>query len=245
MLEKLKALFSRTGGNSNEAAKPESEPERPLKTEPLEILPHCGKAESRELEALSLRCEAGDASAMAELARYLRGRDNMEGWARFWLLRAAIYGDKASQKELLRCQKENPAYLSKLPIHLLNNIPGRRYNWHNGDYEGELLNAAGLLMFKPEESYLLAGINEERFMVAWEFDEFVRGDDGFGDETYYHMFCLDEFYAPIPGVPLLHSVTSRDIDTIDKRAYDNMLTLAREQLAKRPKRELWLDFVKE
>lgn len=123
---------------------------------------------------------------MLALSKYLREtKPNYEEAAYMWLLRAAIYGNSTAQERVLEEIKRNPHFLEKSMIPYENFLPGRRDSRHSGYYSGHLLNAVGLLVFQPEENYLLAGINEDRTMLIWQEVDYDPADEyGFGEEFY-------------------------------------------------------------
>ncbi len=106
----------------------------------------------------------------------------------------------------------------------------------------------GLLTFQPEESYLLAGISDQRTLLVYqEVDYDSPDEDGFGAETYYHMFFLDEFFQPLPGVPIVRRVSSRDVTYSDncKKQYDALVEAMQDAADKRTKLPLRTEFISE
>lgn len=205
------------------------------------------KRYAQELQRLAAACGRGDNTAMRELSKYLRETmpDYKKG-ADMWLLRAAIYGNSVAQERVLEELKKNPDFLEKSMIPYENFLPGRRESWHSGCYPGHLLNAVGFMAFQPGENYLLAGINESRTMLVWQEDDYDPADeDGFGAETYYNMFYLDEFFQPLTGVPTVYSVSSRDIRCLEEpmRQFEAMTSAMRQQAVKRRRFPLWTEFV--
>lgn len=207
------------------------------------------KGYTYELQQLASACGRGDNAAMLEISEYLRETmPDYDKGADMWLLRAAIYGNSAAQERVLEEIKKNPHFLEKSMIPYENFLPGRRDSWHSGYYSGDLLNKVGLLAFQPGENYLLAGISEDRTMLIWQEDDYDPADeDGFGAETYYNMFYLDEFFQPLPGVPMLHSVSDRDIRCLKrpKQQFEAMTLAMQEHAVKRRRFPLWTEFVPE
>lgn len=205
--------------------------------------------EGVELKYLAAACGKGDATAMLDLSEYLRKTmPEDEGAANMWLLRAAIYGNTAAQERVQDEIKQNPNFLKNSSIPYENFIPGRRANWHSSCYPGYRLNTMGLLAFQPEETYLLAGLNKYRTMLIWQEVGYDPPDeDGFGEETYYNMFYLDEFFQPIPGVPGVDNVSTRDIGYLEvpKKKYEAMTHAMVEAAGGRKQMPLWTGFVSE
>lgn len=196
-----------------------------------------------KLQNLANACGKGDAAAMLELSEYLRNTvPEDDGAVNMWLLRAAIYGNTEAQKRVREEIRQNPYFLKRSLIPYENFIPGRRVNWHSGDYPGHWLNEAGLLAFQSGENYSLAGINQHRTMLVWKEAGYDPPDeDGFGAETYYNMFYLDEFFQPIPGVPVVENVSTRDIDYLaePKKRYEAMTHAMEKAAGKREQIPLW------
>lgn len=204
-------------------------------------------AETRaKLRNLAEACGKGDADAMLKLSDFLRSIVPEDtGTANMWLLRAAIYGNAAAQDRVRDEMGNTPYFLKTSLIPYENFLPGRRADWHSGSYPGLRLNAAGLLAFQPEGSYMLAGINQYRTMQIWrEADYDPADEDGFGVETYYDMFYLDEFFQPISGVPVVESVSTRDIEYLNgaKAKYEAMTRAMEEAVAGRKQVPLWTEF---
>lgn len=198
-----------------------------------------------KVRELANSCGKGDANAMMALSEYLHARIPEEISAvNMWVLRAAIYGNVEAQKSVREAIKQNPRFLEMSLIPYEHFIPDRHVNRHIGDYSGQYLNAVGLLAFQPKESYYIAGIDSHRAMLIWrEADYDLPDEDGFGAETYYDMFYLDEFFQPIPGVPVVKSVSTRDIKYLDgaKEKYEAMVHAMIETTEKRKQVPLWTD----
>lgn len=196
-----------------------------------------------KVRELAKNCGKGDADAMMALSEYLHARIPEEISAiNMWLLRAAIYGNVEAQKRVREAIKQNPRFLEMSLIPYEHFIPDRHVNWHIGDYSGQHLNTAGLLAFQPKESYYIAGIDNHRAMLIWREADYEPADeDGFGAETYYDMFYLDEFFRPIPNVPVVKSVSTRDIKHLNgaKEKYEAMVHAMIEATGKRKQVPLW------
>lgn len=204
---------------------------------------------------LASACAQGNAAAMLKLSEFLRSTDatvsgitasDYEKGANMWLLRAAIYGDRTAQEIVLDQIRQNSGFLNQTLIPYANFLPNRRKRWYSGSYSGHLLNAMGLLSFQPEGSYLLAGISDHRTLSVWQEAGYDPADEsGFGEETYYHMSFLDEFFQPLPGVPVVHSVSHWDITHLDIciQQYDEMANAMLEVADRRAKLPLWTDFI--
>lgn len=203
-------------------------------------------SEGASLRYMVAACGKGNAAAMLELSKYLHKTvPEDEDAANMWLLRAAIYGNSEAQERVRDEIKQNPHFLNNSLIPYENFIPGRRANWHSGCYPGYRLIAAGLWEFQSNKSYLLAGINNYRTMLIWQEAGYDPPDeDGFGEETYYNMFYLDEFFQPIPGVPAVDNVSTRDINYLEepKKRYEAMTNAMVEAAGRREQIPLWTGF---
>lgn len=204
-------------------------------------------ADAMELQRLADACGQGQAEAMLLLARYIiEKHPKAKEAARMWLLRAAIYGNSDAQRYVMKEVAQDRNFLDHCMLRWGMFLPGRRSNYHEGSYPGAVLNTIGLLAFQPEGSYMLSGINKDRIMVIWEDVDFDPADeDGFGAEEYYDMFCLDEFFQPLPGVPVVRHVTSSDVQYVDicRQKYQTMLSMAALAVKDRNMIPLWSGFV--
>ena len=167
-----------------------------------------------ELQALADACGQGDANAMLRLSEYIRTTPAYKKAVpaiNMWLLRSAVYGNSEAQERVRAEVLQNELFLKKCMLPYGNMVPGKNSSWYASGYSGSILNAVGLLSFQPEGSYTIAGINESRFMVVWESTDYDPADeDGFGREEYYNMFCLDEYFQLIPGVPMTRNLGSAE-----------------------------------
>lgn len=204
--------------------------------------------DKRILQNLAEACGKGDADSMLALSEYLHYIvPPYDSAANMWLLRAAVYGNTTAQGRVREEMTKTPNFLRAGLIPYEHLIPDRRANWHSGGYSGGGLNAAGLLTFRPEGIYLLSGINQYRTMLVWqEAGDDPADEDGFGAESYYNMFYLDEFFQPIPGVPVVESVSTRDIEHLEipKKRYEEMTNAMVEAMDKRDRIPLWTEFAK-
>lgn len=203
------------------------------------------KAWSPELQALADACGQGDADAMLRLSEYIRTEPVYKKAVpaiNMWLLRSAIYGNSEAQERVRAEVSQNRLFLKNCAVPYRNMIPGKNSVLYTSGYSGFLLNVIGLLAFQPGKSYTISGINENRFMIVWESVDYDPADeDGFGREEYYNMFCLDEYFQLIPGVPMTRNLSSRDSN--NSPDYLNMVRMAEEAMSGRDLPPLWLDFL--
>lgn len=203
------------------------------------------KAWSPELQTLADACGQGDADAILRLSEYIRTEPVYKKAVpaiNMWLLRSAIYGNSEAQERVRAEIPQNRLFLKKCVVPYRNMVPGKNSAWYTSGYSGSLLNVIGLLAFQPGRSYTISGINESRFMIVWESVDYDPADeDGFGREEYYNMFCLDEYFQLIPGVPMTQNLSSYDSNR--SADYLNMVRMAEEAMSGRDLPPLWLDFL--
>lgn len=201
-----------------------------------------------DLRYLAGVCARGDADAMLELSEYFRQKKPNDKAAAMWLLRAAVYGNTVAQERVCDEIKQNRYFLEKSLIPYENFIPGKHPNRHSGYYSGDELNAAGLLIFQQNENYMISGLDENRAILIWKETGYDSADeDGFGAETYYDMFYVDEFFQPISGVPRVYNVSTLDIRRLagPKEEYNAMKHEMAEAMSSRKQIPLWTGFVPE
>ena len=143
-----------------------------------------------EKSILLERCRKGDNKAMLELSKISDTK-----LANMWLIRAVIYGNEEARAIL----RENPSRASNALIPIENFVPGQRTLWFNGCYDTATLKEAGFdELPNYGESYIVAGLSDERVMVIGVETGYEPPDeDGFGMETYYDYFVYDEFFHRI------------------------------------------------
>jgi len=131
-------------------------------------------------------------------------------------------------------------------IPYINFFQRKHNNWYSGSYQGFILNAVGFFAFQPNESYLFSGLNENRFIVVWQEEDYDLPDkDGFGMEEYYNMFCVDEYYQLIPQIPIIYHVSAHDIQIVKSchKKYMTMINEAKKVIEKRKLFPLWTEFI--
>ncbi|MCM1212299.1 MAG: hypothetical protein NC318_11910 [Blautia sp.] len=201
-----------------------------------------------DLRYLAADCTKGDADAMLKLSEYFSQKKPNKKAAVMWLLRAAMYGNTVAQERVWDEIKQNRYFLENSLIPYENFIPGKQPNWHSGSYSGETLNAAGLMAFQQNEYYTIAGLDKNRTALIWKERGYEPADeDGFGAETYYDMYYMDEFFQPISGVPCVYDVSTWDIRHLDspREEYEAMRAAMIKAMADRKQIPLWTEFVPE
>ena len=250
MIKRIRNLYDRirTGGKKNVS------PNRSV-YEDIKFLENLNakrdapyKPVDTDLRYLAGVCARGDADAMLELSEYFRQKKPNDKAAVMWLLRAAVYGNTVAQERVCDEIKQNRYFLEESLIPYENFIPGKHPNRHSGYYSGDELNAAGLLIFQQNEYYMIAGLDKNRAILIWKKTGYDSADeDGFGAETYYDMFYVDEFFQPISGVPRVYNVSILDIRQLagPKEEYYDMKHAMVEAMSSRKQIPLWTEFVPE
>lgn len=199
-----------------------------------------------DLRYLAGVCARGDADAMLELSEYFSQKEPNEKAAVMWLVRAAMYGNTMAQEKLQDEIKQDRYFLEKSLIPCENFIPGKRPNWHSGSYSGEMLNAAGFMSFQQNGYYTIAGLDKNRATLIWKETGYEPPDeDGYGAETYYDMYYMDEFFQPISGLPYIYNASSWDIRHSESDSYSAMKKAMIKTMSKRKQIPLWTGFLPE
>ena len=175
-------------------------------------LPKCAYWKEEDFRALAQQCAAGDAGAMDRmgddfLARAKKAESEEDAAffncaMHFWRTRAYRYGSTAARQYLTRwCQANPDARMASL------GLDEQLY----GSEDGESLNALGFLFFEPDKTYNLAGLDAQGVVevCAWEGED-APDEDGFGSESYYDWWYLDEFLTLPEGAGCLHSYSLQD-----------------------------------
>ena len=175
-------------------------------------LPKCAHWKEEDFRALAQQCAAGDAGAMDRmgddfLARAKKAESEEDAAffncaMHFWRTRAYRYGSTAARQYLTRwCQANPDARMASL------GLDEQLY----GSEDGESLNALGFLFFEPDKTYNLAGLDAQGVVevCAWEGED-APDEDGFGSESYYDWWYLDEFLTLPEGAGCLHSYSLQD-----------------------------------
>ena len=182
---------------------------------------------SDEFKALAQKCADGGFEAMEQMVSFFeeKGKEAPDipfyfGAANFWRYRAWKNGSKEQQKWLENYVKTSQD--ETLPSACLSEM-------FQGTLTGSSLNALGFLFFDPDRFYTLAGIDGNGVTEVCSYEsEDGPDEDGFGRETYFDWWYLDENLCPAPGAELLHGYSSIDrrISTVKRRfekAYDDVI----------------------
>lgn len=79
-------------------------------------------------------------------------------------------------------------------------------NTYISSIQGSVLNDQGYSFFEPYKIYTIWQSDYPGLMLAFTYDsEDSRDEDGFGAETYYNWWFLDEHLQQIPGTKCVNA----------------------------------------
>lgn len=161
---------------------------------------------------LTARCARGDDNARSELAGFFEEWAERKGASRFYL-RAANYwryrayqaGNKQAEKWFNRFFDEHPSeHLESILCENSDHL----VNWYTYSFPGEMLNDLGYDFFEPHRKYEIKQYTDTDVVEVSAFESYEGPDeDGYGAETYYDWWFLDENMQPIPGVLMVNDTT--------------------------------------
>lgn len=179
---------------------------------PAENLPHTGEARFKRLSEL---CAEGRADPMEALAEWFEAWSQKPDASQFYRLAANFWHFRAYAKRQPQAMEWMEAWMGEHPNErlpsLLHEDIYKRMGVVSGSANGQMLNDLGFSFFDPERSYSLHSI-PGRGVIEVESYESEDGpdEDGFGRETYYDWWYLDENLQPIPGIKMMHSYSFLD-----------------------------------
>lgn len=204
-------------------------------TDPITVprnleIPKDAIRKDRPFLALARRCAAGDTEAMLALAADFEARGDGLFYtcaANFWRYRAFLLGSPRAEDWKNRWMDKHPREL----------IPCAMPTKLEGSFSGDLLRSLGFLVFEPGRTYSIRRPDENGIV---EVDSWCGEDgpdeDGFGREDYYDWWYLDENLSELPGVPMIHSYSTRDKRVLPER-FEKAYAAAKKAVAKRTKQE--------
>ena len=174
-----------------------------------------------DFREIAAGCAAGNPDTMYRMMEFFDGKAlehaNVPFYERarnFWMYRAYQYGNPKAKDALERWIVSHPNY--RLSIPPLSNQLG-------GVLQGQLLNALGFLNFEENEEYIFQGLDSDGIVLVRKYEsEDGPDEDGFGMETYYDWWFMDEYLNSIPEAPCLHSYSTSEFraPTAQKRFLD-------------------------
>lgn len=150
------------------------------------------------------QCAKGDSDAMEEMAEYFDIYSAKNGAspfyvraANYWRYKAYCKGNDKAKEFFSRFFREHPGeHLESILCE--GNVESD--NYYSFAIPGELLNDLGYDFFDSDIEYEVKHTAECGMVLVGTFESWEGPDeDGFGAETYYNWWFLDENMQPIPG----------------------------------------------
>ena len=166
----------------------------------------------RAFRKLAERCALGNAAAMGEMMDYFHQKARaypdsvfFERAENFWMYRAHQYGNGKATAALAAWVDGHPGERLRTPF-----LSGRLHGYG----KGICLNALGFFAFDEEREYSFYGVDADGVVKVNSYEsEDGPDEDGFGRETYYDWWFMDDCLNFIPHVKCLHSYSSIDLQT--------------------------------
>ncbi len=170
-------------------------------------LNHCHTIEFKRLVE---KCAEGDADAMEELAEFFEAYSARKGASPFYIRAANYWRYKAYCKGNSKAKEWFSQFFREHPDEHLESILGEGNiisdNCYSFAIPGKLLNDLGYAFFDPSAKYEIKHTADCGLVLAGTFESWDGPDeDGFGAETYYNWWFLDENMQPIPGTKCVNA----------------------------------------
>lgn len=155
-------------------------------------------------------CTKGNADAMEELADFFEEYSKNSSASPFYLRAANYWRYKAYCKGNDKAKDWFSHFFREHPGEHLESILRegnvRSDNYYSFDIPGSLLNDLGYAFFEPAVKYEIKHTADCGLVLAGAFESWEGPDeDGFGAETYYNWWFLDENMQPILGTKCVNS----------------------------------------
>lgn len=162
---------------------------------------------------LARKIESNDNDAMYELSEFFAEKSNSATdfyacAANFWRYRACCKGNSKAKKWLEEWFAEHP--YEQLPGVLTESLNRYNISYWRTTISGALLNQLGFLFFDYDRDYSLYPDSDNVVEVSSYCDEDGPDEDGFGSETFYDWWFLDDNLSPVQGVKMFHSLSEND-----------------------------------
>lgn len=163
-----------------------------------------------EFKRLAEKCAKGDSAAMEEMAEFFEEyslkTDASPFYMRaanYWRYRAYRKGNSKAKEWFSRFFREHPGeHLESILSE--GNVIGDNYFSFN--IPGKMLNDLGYAFFDSDIDYEVKHTADSGLVLVGSFERWEAPDeDGFGEETYYNWWFLDENMQPIPGIGCVNS----------------------------------------
>ena len=158
-----------------------------------------------EFKHLTSLCAKGDVNAMNDLANWFDKWSYKSNASLFYTYAANYWRYRAYCRGNLEAVKWFKKYFSDHPNEKLNSILYESNNHDSFVYAhlipGALLNDLGFDFFDPKRDYEIKQLEGEKIVEVSSFEKYYEPDeDGFGAETYYEWWFLDDNMQSIPEV---------------------------------------------
>ncbi|MDO5447769.1 MAG: leucine-rich repeat protein [Prevotellaceae bacterium] len=170
-------------------------------TEDPANLNHCSDL---KFQNLIKRCSVGDSDAMQELSVFFEQWSNKENASPFYVRASNHWRYKAYCKGNKQAADWFNRFFSEHPWERLESIVFD--NYCEGEINGTYLNDLGYAFFDPDEGYSIRLCEDyPELVIASAYDSWDSPDDGFGSETDYNWWFLDENMQQIPGTKCVNA----------------------------------------
>ena len=165
-----------------------------------------------EFKRLTANCAKGDADSMNDLAIYFEKLSHESDASPFYIYASNYWRYRAYRGGNSDASKWFKKFFADHPNEHLDSILPENNNpdagWYTHSIPGILLNDLGFEFFDPERNYEIKHFENEKIVEVSAFESFEGPDeDGFGAETYYDWWFLDENMQPIPGIEKIIATT--------------------------------------
>lgn len=174
--------------------------------EHLEDFANQGHRFTLRFRSLVMKCAKGNADAMEKLAEFFEKYSTNSSASPFYLRAANYWRYKAYCKGNDKAKDWFSHFFREHPGEHLESIL-REGNVRSDNYiPGSLLNDLGYAFFEPDVKYEVKHTADCGLVLAGAFESWEGPDeDGFGSETYYNWWFLDENMQPIPETKCLNA----------------------------------------
>ena len=178
--------------------------------EHLEDVANRGHRYTLRFNRLVKECAKGNSDAMEELSEFFDEYSTIKGASPFYLRAANFWRYKAYCKGNSKAKEWFRLFFKEHPGEHLESILRegnvRSGSYYSFDIPGKLLNDLGFAFFEPKVKYEVKHTADCGLVLAGAFESWEGPDeDGFGAETYYNWWFLDENMQPIPGTKCVNA----------------------------------------
>ena len=171
-----------------------------------------------EFKRLVEKCAKGDSYAMEEISEFFEDYSAKQGASPFYMRAANYWRYKAYRKGNDKAKEWFSNFFREHPGEHLESILHEGNvgsdNYYTFAISGELLNDLGYSFFEPTVEYEVKHTADCGLVLAGTFESWADPDeDGFGAETYYDWWFLDENMQPIPGTMCVNA-SLREINRV-------------------------------